>query len=52
VPCLLYYTRVDLNDRVPVNKVVSPITDEVLFADNPLERYVHETLHTPYVDTA
>jgi hypothetical protein len=37
---------VDLNDRVPVNKVVSPITEDVLFADNPMERYQIATART------
>jgi PAB-dependent poly(A)-specific ribonuclease subunit 2 len=36
VPCLVYYSRVDLEERLPPPHFANPINEEVLFAPNPL----------------
>lgn len=43
-PCVLYYTRVDIDSRVPILPVLNPITENVFFVENPIRTRSTPTL--------
>jgi len=40
-PCVLYYTRVDIDRIIPVLPRINPITEDVFFTENPIKQRLH-----------